>query len=226
MKLQGTFPFFRKNSAAPIRIARNARKHPRREHHFMLTALVTWIWALRRYASGSPGLLALLGYIGGEGLTNFYLACVGTVIAMVVSFAATFVLYGVYEKRGKLDPVKTGKSPESVSAEAKKPVAARADNEIVAIINGKLIPASKIQDEAFAQEVLEQTVAIEPADGVIASPANGMIERATRFPCAWSTEAGFWRISALTNSNEAKRIPDAEKGRNWAFHDGRILCPL
>ena len=43
------------------------------------------------------------------------------------------------------------------------------------MVNGELIPPSKIQDEAFAQEVLGQTVAIEPADGVIASPANGTI---------------------------------------------------
>ena len=129
-----------------------------------------------RYASGSPGLLVLPGYIGGEGLTNFYLACVGTVIAMVVSFAATFVLYGVYEKRGKLDAAETGKAPEPTSAEAKTPVAPHADNEIVAMVNGELIPASKIQDEAFAQEVLGQTIAIEPADSVIGSPANGIIE--------------------------------------------------
>ena len=95
---------------------------------------------------------------------------------MVVSFAATFVLYGVYEKRGKLDAAETGKAPEPLSAEAKKPVAAHADNEIVAMANGELIPASQIQDEAFAQEVLGQTIAIEPTDGVIASPANGAIE--------------------------------------------------
>ena len=126
-----------------------------------------------RYASGSPGLLVLPGYIGGEGLANFYLACVGTVIAMVVSFAATFVLYGVYEKQGKLDAAETGNVPEPVT---KTPVAARDDKEIVAMANGELIPASKIKDDVFAQEILGQTVAIEPTEGVIAAPANGVLE--------------------------------------------------
>ena len=60
-----------------------------------------------RYASGSPGLLVLPGYIGGVGMTNFLNACIGTVIAMVVAFLASFVLYSIFAKQGKLDPSET-----------------------------------------------------------------------------------------------------------------------
>ncbi len=40
-------------------------------------------------------------------MTNFFNACIGTVIAMVVSFVVCFILYSVWEKRGKLDPSET-----------------------------------------------------------------------------------------------------------------------
>ena len=61
------------------------------------------ITGVGRYASGSPGLLVLPAYIGGGSMTNFINACIGTVIAMVVSFVVCFVLYGVWQKQGKLE---------------------------------------------------------------------------------------------------------------------------
>lgn len=65
------------------------------------------ITGVGRYAAGSPGLLVLPAYIGGDGMGNFVNACIGTVIAMVVSFVVCLVLYTVWEKRGKLDPAET-----------------------------------------------------------------------------------------------------------------------
>ena len=65
------------------------------------------ITGVARYASGSPGLLVLPAYVGGESMTNFFNACIGTVIAMVVSFVVCFVLYSVWAKQGKLDPSET-----------------------------------------------------------------------------------------------------------------------
>lgn len=61
------------------------------------------ITGVGRYAAGSPGLLVLPAYIGGEGMGNFFNACIGTVIAAAVSFAVCFVLYSVWAKQGKLD---------------------------------------------------------------------------------------------------------------------------
>lgn len=68
------------------------------------------ITGVARFASGSPGLLVLPAYIGGEGMNNFFNACIGVVIAMAVSFVVTFVLYGVWAKQGKLDPSETGET--------------------------------------------------------------------------------------------------------------------
>lgn len=130
------------------------------------------ITGVGRYAAGSPGLLVLPGYIGGDNMNNFTLACVGVVIAIAVSFVATFVLFGVYAAKGKLDAEETGKKPVVPTVS----ITPRADDEIVAVANGELLQASMIKDEAFAAEAMGQTVAVEPSDGLIASPVNGEIE--------------------------------------------------
>ena len=45
----------------------------------------------------------LPAYIGGDSMANLVNACIGTVIAMVVSFVVCYVLYGVWKKQGKLE---------------------------------------------------------------------------------------------------------------------------
>ena len=140
------------------------------------------ITGVGRYASGSPGLLVLPAYIGGDSMNNLIFACIGTVIAIVVSFIATFILFGIYGAKGKLDPEETGKAvpqpeTETTVSEIEDVVLEDVDDDaIVAVANGELIPASMIKDEAFAAQAMGQTVAVEPSDGVIVSPANGEIE--------------------------------------------------
>ncbi|MEG0076187.1 PTS sugar transporter subunit IIA [Anaerorhabdus sp.] len=50
------------------------------------------------------------------------------------------------------------------------------DNEVTAIANAKMIPASAINDPAFSKEMLGQTIGFELKDGLIVSPANGTLE--------------------------------------------------
>lgn len=58
------------------------------------------IFGVGRYAQAAPGLLALPSYIGGDSLKIFYLACIGSAIAFIVSFVVSFAL-GVDEAGGK-----------------------------------------------------------------------------------------------------------------------------
>ena len=58
------------------------------------------IFGVGRYAQAAPGLLALPSYIGGDSLKIFYLACIGSAIAFVVSFMVSFAL-GVDEAEEK-----------------------------------------------------------------------------------------------------------------------------
>ncbi len=50
------------------------------------------------------------------------------------------------------------------------------DGEIVSVVTGTMVPANEISDEVFAQEMMGQTIGIKPKEGVIAAPANGVLE--------------------------------------------------
>lgn len=50
------------------------------------------------------------------------------------------------------------------------------DTDIAAVVSGEMIPAGKIQDIMFAEEMMGQTIAFEPSNGTIVSPANGTLE--------------------------------------------------
>ena len=119
-----------------------------------------------RYASGSPGLLVLPAYIGGVGMTNFFNAVVGSMIAIVVSFVATFILFSIYARQGKLEASEIGK----------KEISEVADGDIVAVVDGTILKKDEVADAMFAEEILGKTFAILPKDGIVGSPVNGTIE--------------------------------------------------
>lgn len=48
---------------------------------------------VRNYSGGSPGFLTLPSYLGGDGLRDFYCACIGAAVSVVVAFIISFILY-------------------------------------------------------------------------------------------------------------------------------------
>lgn len=50
------------------------------------------------------------------------------------------------------------------------------DEEFVAVVSGKKIATKNIEDDVFSQEMIGQTLAIAPNDGIIVSPVNGVLE--------------------------------------------------
>jgi len=138
------------------------------------------ITRVARFAGGSPGLLVLPAYIPtadvaplGYTMANLVNAVIGVVIAMAVAFAASYILFGVWAKKGKLDPAElSGKEAEPAAAAAE----AHADDEIVAVADGEFLPAEKLSDPMFADQSMGQTVGIDPKNGIIVSPANGTLE--------------------------------------------------
>jgi len=107
-------------------------------------------------------------------MSNLVNAIIGIVIAMVVSFIACWILFGVWKKQGKLDPAETGET--AAEAAAAPAIPAVADDVIVAFADGELIGPDKMKDPMFAEESMGQTVAIEPTSGLILAPANGTLE--------------------------------------------------
>lgn len=90
---------------------------------------------------------------------------------------------------GKSDQLKTqiqdimaGRVPTVVKETAKKEAAVTNsdDNTFVAPIDGKILPITEVPDEVFSQKMMGDGFAIEPANGEVVSPVNGVIT--TVFP--------------------------------------------
>ena len=128
-----------------------------------------------RYTSGSPGLLALPGYIGTEGFRNITFACIGAAIAFGVSFVVSFIL-------GIEDPVEEGQEHQAeerkeTAEEADEPVAgAEVKADVVyAPLTGKAVELKEVNDPTFAEEILGKGAAIIPAEGKVYAPVDGTV---------------------------------------------------
>ena len=117
------------------------------------------IFNARNFSGGSPGLLTLGSYIGDNTLKYFYTALIGLILAVVISFVITFILY-------KEDAQESFKEKETVNV----------TNDLAAPVSGKVIPLEQVKDETFASGMLGQGVAIEPTDNIIYSPIEGTVE--------------------------------------------------
>ena len=74
------------------------------------------------------------------------------------------------------DLVDTEEIAAPVAADKPKSKEKMKDSTLFAHMNGTVIPMEKVQDEAFAQCALGQGVAIEPSEGRLYSPVNGVVE--------------------------------------------------
>lgn len=115
---------------------------------------------LVRYAFVSPRLAALPAFIG-ENPMNIVHALITCAIAIVVTFALTWML-------GFDDPVEeTGSGvSEAVSG---------AEQQIVSPLNGQLVALAQVNDDVFSQGLLGQGVAIRPQEGVLRAPLTGEV---------------------------------------------------
>lgn len=57
-----------------------------------ITGLFIGIFDIRAYATASCSLLTLPIFMGGDSMSNFYLACAAAVIAVILGFAATWLI--------------------------------------------------------------------------------------------------------------------------------------
>lgn len=132
------------------------------------------LFKVKNYAGGSPGLMTLPGYIGGNGFTDLINACIGAAIAFVVSFAASYVLYKdkEEEKQNTISEVTTIKNEES----NEKSAARTGTITVCSPAKGKLISISKVSDPTFAQEIMGRGAAVIPEEGTIVSPINGTVQ--------------------------------------------------
>lgn len=132
---------------------------------------------LVRYAFVSPGLAALPAFIG-ENPMNIVHALITCAIAIVVTFALTWIM-GFDDPVDETDTTSTTNSQSTPEKEAtQKPQAAEVQTEQQAImspLSGKLVALSDINDDVFSQGLLGQGVAIIPDSGEVLAPVSGEI---------------------------------------------------
>ena len=122
-----------------------------------VSGLFMGIMSVGRYTTGSPGLLALPGYIGAEGFTNILYAVIGCFIAFVIGFAGTYIL-------GFNDISNDEVVNNDVSS-----------SEVCAPLKGKIIPLSEVNDMTFEEGILGEGAAIIPETNLLVAPVNGKV---------------------------------------------------
>lgn len=140
--------------------------------------LYAGIKGVKCFSFCSPGLLALVAFIGPDGFTNIINACISMVIAFIVTFALVW-LYGCK------DVAKQEAEEEAEAAETAAEIPADSETagekeEIVSIADGNVIPLSEVPDPTFAGEILGKGAAVQLESDEIYSPVNGTI--ASVFP--------------------------------------------
>lgn len=138
---------------------------------------------LKEYIMGGLGIFEFPSFINpaDNSFGDVYVAAVGVIAAMVISFAATMLVWkDDTAKEEAADSQASGKK-ETKNMEQVSVRQELLRKEIIALpIKGKALPLSEVQDEAFAQGILGKGLAVEPSRGIVLSPVNGTVE--TLFP--------------------------------------------
>ena len=120
------------------------------------------------YMSGGMGVFALPSFINPAGIDKgFYGMALAMVVGLVLGFIAMFVLYKDEKK-------------EEVVEDATKNTKLISQEVIVSPIKGEVTPLGMVKDEVFSKGLLGKGIAIEPSEGKVVSPVDGVIT--TLFP--------------------------------------------
>lgn len=134
------------------------------------------IFTVKNYGGGSPGLMTLPGYIGGDSLRDLMLACIGAAIAFVIAFIISFILNKDKEEE---DTIPAGAETPVEKTQAAAAEAVQSSGNITNIcspVKGKLAPLSSVNDPTFAEEILGKGAAVIPENGNFVSPVKGTIQ--------------------------------------------------
>lgn len=132
-----------------------------------LGGLFFGIFSVRRFATGSPGVLTLPVYIGGETMSNFFYACIGVAISIVVAFIVAYVMYKDAEG------VKLAETKEEKTE--KVAVAKEGMNVVCSPLTGEAVSLGLVNDPTFSEEIMGKGMAIIPTEGKVVSPVNGTV---------------------------------------------------
>lgn len=130
----------------------------------LVAGLFVGITAVKAFVAMGPGIAGMAMFLDPDNSMNLIWAVAGLVIAVAVSFIATFILY-------------KDEAPAEEAAPAPKAAPANlTSGSLASPLTGEAIPLDKVKDEVFATGVLGQGIAIIPSAGELYAPADGTID--------------------------------------------------
>ena len=129
------------------------------------------LFRVKNYSGGSPGLMTLPSYIGGDSLRDLYLACVGAAIAFVTSFVISYIMF-----KDPAEETEDVKAEPEASGEKKEYAGGTGSAFVCSPLSGKAVPLSEVSDPTFGEEILGKGAAVIPSEGKVVSPVNGTVE--------------------------------------------------
>lgn len=115
------------------------------------------------------GILGITGYIGPQGFNRqFY----GVIIAILISFISSFLIMFAIGVRDEDTQEETTK-PKEENLSSKQEI-------LNSPLKGAVKALAEVKDEAFSKGALGEGIAIEPTEGKVVSPVDGVIT--TLFP--------------------------------------------
>lgn len=132
-----------------------------------VTGAIIAITGSQIYMLGGMGIFSIPTFIGPNGTGGVFGIIAAMVAGLVLGTVSMLVLYKDEEK-------------EEVKKEEEKSSELINKEVIVSPIKGEVLPLSMVKDEVFSQGLLGKGVAIEPSEGKVVSPVDGVIT--TLFP--------------------------------------------
>ncbi len=117
---------------------------------------------------GGMGIFVFPAFIkpGASLDMSFY----GAIIALVAGFAVAFILTYLFGFKDPASKEKTANEPKKEKVFDKNRI-----QEVASPLKGKVIPLNQVEDAAFSSEALGKGIAIEPTEGRVVSPVNGVV---------------------------------------------------
>ncbi len=134
----------------------------------------------RKFMMGGMGIFEFPAMIEPDGsLGNLIVAGVGVVLTMVIAFTATMIFYREEAPAAEepaepaSESVLEAKKTETSAQQKEKQLVNRL--EIASPIKGKVVKQADMKDEAFGSGALGKGVAVQPEEGKVYAPADGVI---------------------------------------------------
>jgi len=143
------------------------------------------LYSVYSYMLGGLGVFGILNFINPDtkDISGVIVASIATAVAIVIAFAATMLTYKDDDKKAK--EVKINKAARSTGSTLK--------TEIVSPMDGKLINLSSVPDKAFSGGSLGKGAAVDPSDGKVYAPCDGLVTMVfnTKHAVGMETESGL-----------------------------------